>query len=84
MVVFGGLERRVFHGMMISLVCAWNYYFLGGGGGGGVSNWGGYELRNFLFGDMNGLFFPPKRRFALWTRCSTTWLVFAVFVQGLA
>lgn len=35
MVVFGGLERRVFHGMMISLVCAWNYYFLGGGGGGG-------------------------------------------------
>jgi len=41
------------------------------------------SLENFVW-DVDGLFFFPKRRFALWTRCSIIWLVFGVFFRGLA
>lgn len=61
MVVFVGLERRVFHGMKDFSLCARGIFFWGGmrrrDGRGEFSNWGGSELGNFWFWGMDGLFF---------------------------
>ncbi len=50
-------------------------------GGGGSATGVVLSLEIFGFGVWMGFFFS-NRRFALWTRSSTTWLVFGVFCSG--